>query len=265
MPHYESRRTLLADPADVHSTLIRGLPSIKDVEVQDAGNPIVFKRKRRITANRYGMDGTATIDGNNLTLSIDGLGNMHSKFANEIFAILPDGAIDDHGIGEVLANMDKSAKFFAKLEVNNLIEDMRAGERIQFMTSGANNDRICAIILTDQRVLLKDKGFIEHSTKEIDPRAVTSISTGKKISGESVSLTVSGSELEITGMPHGRGSEFVERLRKLRDEANAPAVSSPAPTTDDGLDKLQKLADLHAAGVLTDEEFAAAKAKALGL
>ena len=265
MPHFEAQRTLLIAPEETHRILVQALPSIKDVEIQDAGNPIVFHRKRRITANRYAMNGTATIEGNSLTLSIDGLGNMHSKFANEIFDVFPSGAIDDHGIGEVLANMDKSAKFFAKLEVNNLIEDMRAGERIQFMTSGANNDRICAIILTDQRVLLKDKGFIEHSTKEIDPRAVTSISTGKKLTGESVSLTVSGSEMEITGMPHGRGSEFVERLRKLREEANTSITPSPAPTPDDGLDRLEKLADLHAAGVLTDEEFAAAKAKVLGL
>ncbi|QQB47698.1 SHOCT domain-containing protein [Corynebacterium glucuronolyticum] len=31
------------------------------------------------------------------------------------------------------------------------------------------------------------------------------------------------------------------------------------------MEQLQKLAELHDAGILTDEEFAAAKAKALGL
>ncbi|MBO0811185.1 MAG: SHOCT domain-containing protein [Microlunatus sp.] len=30
-------------------------------------------------------------------------------------------------------------------------------------------------------------------------------------------------------------------------------------------DKVKQLADLHAAGILSDEEFAAAKAKALGI
>ena len=33
----------------------------------------------------------------------------------------------------------------------------------------------------------------------------------------------------------------------------------------DSADEIQRLADLHASGALTDEEFAAAKAKALGL
>ena len=46
-----------------------------------------------------------------------------------------------------------------------------------------------------------------------------------------------------------------------------PAVAAAAPAaggSDDALDKLSKLADLHKAGVLTDEEFAAKKAELLG-
>ena len=52
----------------------------------------------------------------------------------------------------------------------------------------------------------------------------------------------------------------------------APAPAAPAPAapaasgiSDDALDQLQKLSALHSAGALTDEEFAAAKAKILGL
>lgn len=42
-----------------------------------------------------------------------------------------------------------------------------------------------------------------------------------------------------------------------------PAQAAPS-AADSDLDELQKLADLHAQGVLSDEEFAAAKAKILG-
>lgn len=45
----------------------------------------------------------------------------------------------------------------------------------------------------------------------------------------------------------------------------APAPAAPAPAEDDSMAQLQKLADLHKAGVLTDEEFAASKAKILGI
>src|SRR4051794_4181243 len=45
--------------------------------------------------------------------------------------------------------------------------------------------------------------------------------------------------------------------------AAAVAAAAPAPAAEDHLDKLKKLADLHAAGVLTDDEFAAQKASIL--
>ena len=46
-----------------------------------------------------------------------------------------------------------------------------------------------------------------------------------------------------------------------------PAPPPPAPTSaaDDQAAEIQRLADLHASGALTDEEFAAAKAKILGI
>jgi len=46
------------------------------------------------------------------------------------------------------------------------------------------------------------------------------------------------------------------------EEQYEAAPPAPAPASD--MDQLQQLADLHASGALTDEEFAAAKAKILG-
>ena len=43
-----------------------------------------------------------------------------------------------------------------------------------------------------------------------------------------------------------------------------PAAAPAAGTTDDLITQLQKLGELHQAGILTDEEFAAQKAKILG-
>ena len=47
-------------------------------------------------------------------------------------------------------------------------------------------------------------------------------------------------------------------------QASAPAAAA-APAGDESIAKVQELAALHAQGVLSDEEFAAAKAKALGI
>ena len=60
--------------------------------------------------------------------------------------------------------------------------------------------------------------------------------------------------------------------RQAAGAAPAPAVAEPAPPpaaapgglTDEAMGKLQKLADLRASGVLTEEEFAVQKARILG-
>ena len=48
-------------------------------------------------------------------------------------------------------------------------------------------------------------------------------------------------------------------------DAPEPQQYAPPEPEDDGTAQLQKLAALHTQGVLTDEEFAAAKAKILGI
>jgi hypothetical protein len=46
--------------------------------------------------------------------------------------------------------------------------------------------------------------------------------------------------------------------------APAPAAAAPAAPAPDPIEQLKGLAELHTQGVLTDEEFAAQKAKILG-
>jgi hypothetical protein len=54
-------------------------------------------------------------------------------------------------------------------------------------------------------------------------------------------------------------------VEQARQEGAAQAAAAPAPQSG-GVDaELKKLADLHSQGILTDEEFAAAKKKALGI
>lgn len=47
-------------------------------------------------------------------------------------------------------------------------------------------------------------------------------------------------------------------------EPPAPAPAAPPAPATDPYEELKKLGDLHAQGILTDEEFAAQKAKILG-
>ena len=59
------------------------------------------------------------------------------------------------------------------------------------------------------------------------------------------------------------------RAGSSEEQQQAPAedpqdLAQPAPPPADPADELEHLAQLHTSGVLTDEEFASAKAKVLG-
>lgn len=59
--------------------------------------------------------------------------------------------------------------------------------------------------------------------------------------------------------------EAAEQQTAAAQAAAAPAPAPEAPAADDPMEKVKQLGELHAQGLLTDEEFAAAKAKALGI
>jgi membrane protease subunit (stomatin/prohibitin family) len=51
---------------------------------------------------------------------------------------------------------------------------------------------------------------------------------------------------------------------KQQAQAADQQAAAPAPAAEDPYEQLQKLGELHTQGILTDEEFAAQKAKLLG-
>jgi hypothetical protein len=73
---------------------------------------------------------------------------------------------------------------------------------------------------------------------------------------------VAGTATAVSGRVARRQAERYDAPAEPQYAAPPPA---PAPPVDPQTAKLQELADLHSQGVLSDEEFAAAKAKALGI
>ncbi len=73
---------------------------------------------------------------------------------------------------------------------------------------------------------------------------------------------ISGTATAVSGrVAHNQAQKYAGQAAA----APAAAPAAGAPAADDTSAKLQELANLHAQGILSDEEFAAAKAKALGI
>lgn len=61
-----------------------------------------------------------------------------------------------------------------------------------------------------------------------------------------------------------QGQAYEQGRQEAAPPPPPPAAPAPAPV-DPTVEKINQLAQLHASGALTDEEFAAAKAQALGI
>ena len=77
---------------------------------------------------------------------------------------------------------------------------------------------------------------------------------------------VAGTATAVHGRVQRRQAERWEEQDAQQNAQQQPQYQqSPPEPQDDATAQLQNLANLHAEGVLTDQEFAAAKAKILGI
>ena len=83
--------------------------------------------------------------------------------------------------------------------------------------------------------------------------------------GVARTAVVAGTASAVSGRVHRRQQErWASEDEAEYQQAQAAAVAA-APQPESDMDKLQQIADLHAQGILTDEEFAAKKAQILGI
>ena len=76
---------------------------------------------------------------------------------------------------------------------------------------------------------------------------------------------VAGTATAVGGRVHRRQAAQWDQQDAQQDAQQDEQEAPPPEAEDDATAQLQNLAKLHTQGVLTDEEFAAAKAKILGI
>ena len=74
---------------------------------------------------------------------------------------------------------------------------------------------------------------------------------------------IAGTATAVSGRVAARQAGAARRRAAPQPDARAAAAPAPGGLTDEAIARLQKLAELHAAGILTAEEFAEQKARIL--
>lgn len=75
---------------------------------------------------------------------------------------------------------------------------------------------------------------------------------------------VAGTASAVSGRVNRRQQQRWAAQEEQQAPAQAPVAPAAAAPEEDPIERLKQLGQLHESGVLTDEEFAAAKAKILG-
>jgi hypothetical protein len=93
---------------------------------------------------------------------------------------------------------------------------------------------------------------------------------GGLVRGVARTAVVAGTATAVSGRVARRQNNRWAQQEQAQYEqqyaaAPPPPAPAPAPAASGEMAELQQLADLHAQGILTDEEFAAKKAQILGI
>lgn len=153
------------------------------------------------------------------------------------------------------------------------LENAVGSDETPIAVFAAQSDGKFALLLITDRRLIVSSGFFGNA-QVVQLGAITHVErrmTKAVVKGSGIDVELKA----LAGRGNASAAEFVAALDDARFAAAqksarpAPAVAQPAAAVASGgdgvADQLEKLASLHAAGTLTDEEYAAAKARVLGI
>jgi PH (Pleckstrin Homology) domain-containing protein/putative oligomerization/nucleic acid binding protein len=190
------------------------------------------------------------------------LGNKHYALLSEIVENAGKDLFDARGTADAIERLGKVGRVFGRKEVRHLQHLLRGRERVIILGQGQYEKKQGLIVLTNERLFFFEKSLLGQETvEEFSLTSITSLETGKKMTGERLVVHVSGNRSEIKGMFHGQADEIVRQFRRLRaEQETSVAVASPAPT-EDPLAQLEKLASLRDRGIISADEFDQKKAE----
>jgi len=122
-----------------------------------------------------------------------------------------------------------------------------------------------AVVLSvaDTGMTINDNPRVKLRLEVTPPDGATPFEIERKATVSRVRIPREGDHFRVQYFAGDPESAKVQKRNDADLAATAAAAAGPAPAADDPITRLQKLSELHQSGVLTDDEFAEAKARIL--
>lgn len=127
---------------------------------------------------------------------------------------------------------------------------------------GKDSVRNGIFIATNQRLLFYAKKLTGYDFEAFPYANISSMEMGKNLMGHYIKFFASGNSAKMKWINTGDVRAFVDTVKAQMASAKSNKDSSPEQPTDP-VEQLERLSKLHAAGVLTDDEFISKKTKIL--
>jgi len=183
--------------------------------------------------------------------------------------------LSEKDVVQMIGRLPLGGKFVGRREVKELPNILWDDEQVLDLVQGFYNNSPGILVATQKRLLFVDKGMLGGLKVEdfpLDKISSLQYSTGMLL-GEITAFT-SGNKAIIKNVDKSQTRTFAEGVR-ARIESRSVAAKAPGPqpapqeTPSSGAgaltDELAKLGALKTQGLLSEDEFAAAKRKILGL
>ncbi|MGB9088412.1 MAG: SHOCT domain-containing protein [Pseudomonas farsensis] len=131
------------------------------------------------------------------------------------------------------------------------------------MGKGRDAQTLGALIVTPTRAAFYRKGFFGEVLETIPLKSISSIERKSFMGRYSIRLHTSNDALDFTAFKKTQEEALAWAVEDGRSNGPQPAAASVPPGSGDVLSALEKLGELKAAGVLTEDEFNAKKAELL--
>lgn len=151
-----------------------------------------------------------------------------------------------------------------KKRIYNYINEMiRENEEVVALVNGTYEGKDMYLLATNKRIIIFNKGWLSSTQVEIPIEKINSIGQSKGIVFGEIHIWDSSSKIVITNVHKNDIAKFVKIANEQMDNYKSFKIEVNKTTERDTVDKIEKLAELHKEGTLTDYEFATKKMELL--
>lgn len=171
-------------------------------------------------------------------------------------------------IKEQIKSKTGTTKFFGKKEIKELPSILWEDELLEDIIQGNYNNSNGLLVATNKRLIFIDKGIMKLKVEDFPYDKISSIQYETGMVFGKITIFITGNRAEIKNLVKNETRQFAEYIRarttaKSEHASMGKSLSEKAPSHDERLKQLERLAYLKHKGMLTDIEFDEEKKKLL--